>query len=53
MTKTTGNKELTQQAGLPTPEIPSPVNDTGEVTKPRLYRELAQGHVVQVFDVDA
>jgi len=39
--------------GLSTTEIPSPVHDTSYVPKPRLYRELGQGHVVQAFDANA
>jgi peptide/nickel transport system ATP-binding protein len=43
----------TLRRGLSTTEIPSPVHDTSYVPKPRLYRELGQGHVVQAFDANA
>jgi peptide/nickel transport system ATP-binding protein len=39
--------------GLSTTEIPSPVHHTSYVPKPRLYRDLGQGHVVQAFDANA
>jgi peptide/nickel transport system ATP-binding protein len=39
--------------GLSTTEIPSPVHQTSYVPKPRLYRDLGQGHVVQAFDANA
>ena len=36
--------------GLSTTEVPSPVHAANYVPKPRLYREVAPGHVVQAFD---
>jgi peptide/nickel transport system ATP-binding protein len=39
--------------GLSTTEIPGPVHHTSYVPKPRLYRDLGQGHVVQAFDANA
>jgi peptide/nickel transport system ATP-binding protein len=39
--------------GLSTTEIPSPVHDMSYVPRPRLYRDLGQGHVVQAFDANA
>ena len=36
--------------GLSTTEIPSPVRSADYVPPPRVYREVAPGHVVQAFD---
>ena len=36
--------------GLSTTEVPSPVHEAHYVPAPRLYREVAPGHVVQAFD---
>jgi peptide/nickel transport system ATP-binding protein len=40
----------TLRRGLSTTEIPSPVREAGYVCPPRVYREVAPGHVVQAFD---
>ena len=44
----TGRRAL--RRGLSTTEVPSPVHDANYVPAPRLYREVAPGHVVQAFD---
>jgi peptide/nickel transport system ATP-binding protein len=36
--------------GLSTTEIPTPVHEPDYVRPPRVYREVAPGHVVQAFD---
>ena len=36
--------------GLSTTEVPSSVHETSYVPAPRLYREVAPGHIVQAFD---
>jgi peptide/nickel transport system ATP-binding protein len=36
--------------GLSTTEVPTPVHETSYSPAPRLYREVAPGHVVQTFD---
>jgi peptide/nickel transport system ATP-binding protein len=36
--------------GLSTTEIPSPVHEPDYMAPPRVYREVAPGHVVQAFD---
>ena len=40
----------TLRRGLSTTEIPSPVREADYVCPPRIYREVAPGHVVQAFD---
>jgi peptide/nickel transport system ATP-binding protein len=43
-----GRRKL--RRGLSTTEVPSPVHPPDYVPAPRLYREVAPGHVVQAFD---